>query len=38
MRSEQFFLALDAQFGQQDMPAVTQQLIVIHGSGAMGVA
>ena len=32
MRIKQALLALDADFRQQDMPAVAQQLVVVHGA------
>ena len=31
MCGQQPFLALDAELGQQDMPAIAQQLVVVHG-------
>ena len=31
VRGEQFLLAFDADLRQQDVPAVAQQLVVVHG-------
>jgi hypothetical protein len=36
-RRSEFLLSFDADLRQQDMPAVTQELIVVHGASAFRV-